>query len=83
MTLRALTKKTYLDKFTCSPIGPSASTRAEFVRVVELAKVLSPPHSGYVGTDGADHYFQQRGNPQYLVIPVADDVAAEVRAARH
>jgi hypothetical protein len=68
MTERKLPPR-WLDKFSASPVGDRAEYRAAFA----AAKATYPDvELGYIGTDGAAHYFQKLGEPLAYLVPVSD-----------
>lgn len=60
-----------LDKFRFSPVGKTAQDRAEFKAAFDLAHGLYPGVDlTYIGTDGRQHYFQERGVTEAYVVPL-------------
>jgi hypothetical protein len=58
-----------LDKFAASPVGD----KIEFKRAFDLAKETYPNVAlGYIGTDGKEHFFEERGERLAYVVPASD-----------
>ena len=59
----------HLDKFSASPVGDKAEFRAAF----DAIQSKHPDKEiEYIGTDGALHYFQERGNATPFTVAVSD-----------
>jgi hypothetical protein len=61
-------KRNALDVGAASPVGDRAEFKAAFdaIRAAYPGAALT-----YVGTDGADHYFQKHGDATAYVVPVS------------